>query len=377
MEKISGKKWHLPQLDVIRWWAFLAVYVTHAFPGYKSMPGYPEALQVVVSRLSQSFAFGVDLFFALSSFLLTTLLVRERNLTGTVNIRAFYWRRSLRILPPYYGILLFCFLFQNILAVDHISWELVISFAFMVGNWTMYSAGWTPFISHLWSVCLEEQFYLFCAPTIKWLGSKRLPLVATAMLVLSPLVRYVIGLGPKDVSLIWLNSFARLDSLAVGVLVATTFAETTIKRRKTAISLSILALFIAGLIWPSKEVGTANRILGYLVPAICCGVIIKAAVSIPITSLSRGRVFSKLEYLGKISYGLYLFHVLGLLLGKHFLPGRTPGRVLIHAALGLGITIALANLSYPAERWFLRQKENLPWARRQLPEIRTAQSMVP
>ena len=92
------ERFYLPELDVLRFFAFFAVFLCHVAPDGPAFYDSHGAL----GRLGASGAFGVDLFFTLSGYLLTSLLLREREQSGDVNLRAFYARRTLRIWPLYY-----------------------------------------------------------------------------------------------------------------------------------------------------------------------------------------------------------------------------------------------------------------------------------
>ncbi len=105
-----AERFYLPELDVLRFFAFFAVFVCHVAP---SGPYFYES-HGVLGRLGVSGAFGVDLFFTLSGYLITSLLLREREQSGDINLKAFYARRTLRIWPLYYFSLALAFLLTQI-----------------------------------------------------------------------------------------------------------------------------------------------------------------------------------------------------------------------------------------------------------------------
>lgn len=99
------QRFYLPELDVLRFFAFLAVFLQHAFqhtPAFYYPGTHPDARGALVAILAWSGGYGVDLFFVLSAFLITQLLLREQEVTGTLDVERFYIRRILRIWPLYF-----------------------------------------------------------------------------------------------------------------------------------------------------------------------------------------------------------------------------------------------------------------------------------
>src|SRR5262245_52057346 len=103
---------YLPQLDILRFFAFLAVFLNHTFPhdidSFVHM-GAPRVVAKVLLLIVKSSSFGLDVFFVLSSYLITTLLLREIDFRGRVDLGRFYLRRALRTWPLYYLFLAVCF----------------------------------------------------------------------------------------------------------------------------------------------------------------------------------------------------------------------------------------------------------------------------
>jgi peptidoglycan/LPS O-acetylase OafA/YrhL len=106
---IAPSRFYLPGLDLIRFLAFGLVFLSHVVPGepeFYRQAHLPDAIATIIVSVAAGGAFGVDLFFALSSFLITTLLTREHHATGVIDVPAFYLRRILRIWPLYFTFLL-------------------------------------------------------------------------------------------------------------------------------------------------------------------------------------------------------------------------------------------------------------------------------
>src|SRR5450432_665557 len=106
MENDRSRFYH-PELDCLRFVAFLGIFVYHLDQQFHSVVALNSPLQFMVLCMIKSGVFGVDLFFCLSSFLITMLLLREHDVRGTIDVRAFWIRRILRIWPLYYAFLLF------------------------------------------------------------------------------------------------------------------------------------------------------------------------------------------------------------------------------------------------------------------------------
>src|SRR6185503_6927409 len=214
-----------PELDVLRFVAFLGVFMHHALPRdarlYINHGLSPAATQWLLTA-KEAGAFGLDLFFALSAYLITELLLREHASRGSFSVSAFYVRRALRIWPLYFTFLaLTVFVVPTLIPADRFGTMYIVSFALFFGNWVCATSG-LPFsvASPLWSISVEEQFYIGWPLLLRFFGVNRLKQLAFAMLLLALLTR--IGLAfygvehPGD----WCNTIARLDPIALGAILA-------------------------------------------------------------------------------------------------------------------------------------------------------------
>ncbi len=275
----------------------------------------------------------MDLFFALSSYLITELLVREHRSTGTLNIRAFYSRRILRIWPLYYFAL---FILAPAMSLvdprDTLPANYVAGFALLSGNWVCAFAGYPgSSFSLLWSVSIEEQFYL-AWPWLVRGNVRRIGVYAIAMLGIASITRIVLAVHGTVHPGVWCNTLARLDPIAGGALLAVWTKEPGPRFWISALGLSGL-LVIGGF---ADHAGWGT-VLTYPLAAA-------SAVGILYGVLGWGRRFRLLAYLGKISFGLYVFHVAAIQLAGPI--------------AGLPLAIATAALSYRfLETPFLSLKE--------------------
>ncbi len=121
----------------------------------------PLLLANVLAGIGATGAFGVSLFFVLSSYLITELLLREKDLIGTLDVRSFYIRRILRIWPLYFAFLALAVILQWIVPGQHVTLRAGMWFSLLAGNWFIVFHGFpSSVIFPLWSVSIEEQFYI-------------------------------------------------------------------------------------------------------------------------------------------------------------------------------------------------------------------------
>jgi peptidoglycan/LPS O-acetylase OafA/YrhL len=347
------RSFYRPELDVLRFGAFLLVFIHHGFPlttaEYVGW-GVPTTLAAVFAAGARAGALGVDLFFALSAYLITELLLREQRSRGRFDIRAFYIRRILRIWPLYYFSLL---VLLPVLAVampaDKMPGTFLAAFLLFAGNWAC--AWWNLYptaLALLWSVSIEEQFYVVW-PWLMRLCGPLMPACACGMLAVATVTRVFLIGNHASVAGIWTNTFARLDPIAGGALLALLLRGRIPQHGGRARVLWILgggaALWIAGSVL--KDPGWI-WLVTYPLAAAGCVAILYGSFG-PIAS---PRI---LIYLGKISYGLYVFHVAAIRLVQKMAGPSLPGPGVLLIAFSL--TVAAAALSYRyLESPFLRWK---------------------
>ncbi|HWA08479.1 MAG TPA: acyltransferase [Opitutaceae bacterium] len=324
-----------PQLDVVRFLAFLGVFLSHGLHGF-SFYG---------QRLIDAGGFGVIIFFVLSSYLITSLLQIEMRNSGTLNIPAFWARRALRIWPLYFGFLL--------LAVAGLSWKSSFPhlgwFSIFLGNWSCVLFGFPPNVTApLWSVSVEEQFYLLWPVFLIVFGLTRLRALCLALIAVAVAARLILTLRSAGHTAFWCSTFTQLDSIACGSLLALYSAPG--RRIGAAVRvLWIVAGFVA--IVAVALIGGfdgAWSIPGYLVVSLAACAFIVAFGSMA----ADAPLVRPLAYLGRISYGLYVFHTLALAITH-----RLPGPPLLALGAAFSLTILLAALSFHFfESPFLRLK---------------------
>lgn len=298
---------------------------------------------------------GVSLFFTLSAYLITELLLREREKTGTVHLRSFYVRRVLRIWPLYFVFLLIIRpLVAPVLPHEHFSGSYLAAYLLLAGNWISALHGWPEsFAAPLWSISVEEQFYLFWPFAVSRL---RASIIATAsvMLLVANLTRIWFVLHPRPEPFLWANTFSRLDPFAVGALIAVLLHGRELHLRTVTRScLTVLGLGILLLIGRYGAHVGPRALFFYPAEALAVGLVLLATIR-PMGGWNVGVVGRGLVYLGKISYGLYVFHLMFL----ELVPTITGWQLRRATPIAFFATIATAALSYKfLEMPFLRLKQ--------------------
>lgn len=343
-----------PELDWLRFFAFLAVFLHHSLPGdaqFYVSRGLDESLSAWIAAAVGAGAFGVDLFLGLSAYLITDLLLRERERTGAVSVKRFYIRRALRIWPLYYAFLAFA-LFPARFIVPH--WNLGLRhtalFAVFVGNWDVALHGYPGSIADpLWSVSIEEQFYLLW-PLVVALGRRRLATISILLLTLATATRLCLALAGAAHPAVWTNTLARVDPIAMGALLAlarpSLASWSSLKRFFTA-AMSCVLFVIAS--WLDGLAGF-RALVTYPLVAIACLLLLLSFLD---SRLLPARISRAVAYLGQISYGLYVFHLFAIVLAR-----SAHWEVMPTLLLAFAITLVLAAGSYHLlEHPFLRLKE--------------------
>ena len=311
MNKTNIDRYYRPELDVLRFLAFLSVFTVHRMD---HVPIH-QAQHYCLYNICLLGNFGVPVFFLLSAFLITELLMREDDRLGTIHVRSFYMRRVLRIWPLYFGVFYGLILLNNFIphvgAPDPLSW---LAFTLFAGNWYICLHGWIPAnpVNPMWSISVEEQFYI-TIPLIAYFGRRLgLKVVSSMLLIVSyAMVIWYAWKGWHGFSSQWTNSLVQFQFFSAGTLLSLMLKGHTPKWNPVFRILGILAgiacLFIASVYFgvradtPSSTVLQAP--LGWALVIAGTILFFVSLLGTPTRYLPKPVV-----YLGRISYGLYLFH---------------------------------------------------------------------
>ena len=323
---------------------------------------------------------GVDLFLVLSAYLITTLLLLEQDATGRIALRDFYVRRMLRIWPIYYLIVVVGFFVLPALGIfaprfDDPSYGKMVSnfllpYLTFFGNFAIgkyhYAPVWT--LDHLWTIALEEQFYILWPPVLMLLlrGRRRLVWVLLPLLFVATVATRAYLVGHSTHPMLWTNTASRLDPLVAGIALA------FYRQARPAIGKGVWGgiEFLAGcaiagsiVLGPNIFVHSNHQIWQFAATALGFALVLDASLgSGPVAWLFSRRWIA---WLGRLTYGLYVYHILALQIGEKLavkvrvaLGLQRPGALwLTRVSISLALAIAIATLSYyTLERFFLRRK---------------------
>ena len=335
---------HLPALDGLRMIAVALVILYHA--GWGEIPA----------------DLGVCVFFVLSGFLITWLLMKEREKTGSVGLGAFYVRRAFRLLPAYYAYLAvaFALYFRHPGARTDIIAPALLYYTNYFNATHNHPA--TP-ISHTWSLAVEEQFYLLWPLAFLLLSrfSRRAMAACLAVTIALVMVWRSYVYTHFSFGTAWsYNAFdCRFDNLAVGCLLAVLSQEAWFLRFARAAARSpALPLLPIGMIFIThyEELPRYNHTIGSTIDALLIGLAI-----VQLVQLSESRAWRWLDhrvprYIGTISYPIYLWHGFAMSPMKRLGEAPTAVKMVAYAL----VAVALGMASYHGiEKPFLRLRARL------------------
>jgi peptidoglycan/LPS O-acetylase OafA/YrhL len=324
-----------PHLDGLRAISILLVVIGHAGLGHL-IPG----------------GFGVTVFFFISGYLITSLLLAERERTGTIDLMQFYLRRFWRLAPPVFVHVGLSALFI-ILVGAQLNWIEPASVLFYFSNYykvfityDSIKGAYSPFTIY-WSLAVEEHFYLFFTPILILLKDHRKLIIFILMLIVIPLfIRFGVtayfGLTGFSENYTYSASDTRMDSIAYGCFLAALPREVIAKMKiQILFYISIIGILASFLIRDE----TFRQVYRFSLQGICLFFVISALLfSTHFNGLVKLLSTRWLVYIGKISYSLYLYHWLvivglGVAMGNHGFSWQW------HVAYWV-LTFAMSALSY-------------------------------
>jgi peptidoglycan/LPS O-acetylase OafA/YrhL len=297
---------HIASLDGLRGLAIGLVFLHHFYPRQPHNP---------LSMLASTGWVGVAIFFVLSGFLITGILVDT--LHKPHNLRNFFARRFLRLLPVYVLMIGLVFAFARPLQLP-LTWKDIPFFAYAANFCTLFHImpGFGPNLSmnHIWSLAVEEQFYLLWAPLVVLLA-RRTRLIGACLLgiAVAILLRGVGALYLPGLA-VYQSLFCRMDSLLCGGLLALTLRGPNVQswlhpRRLHWIFTAGLLILGAGFVASHSLFGQTKPtlIVGYIGNDLWCTALLGLAL-LPGTIVNRALNLSAVRSVGRYSYGLYVFH---------------------------------------------------------------------
>jgi peptidoglycan/LPS O-acetylase OafA/YrhL len=340
---------HIPALDGLRAVAVFLVIFGHF--GFEMVP----AMQ------------GVMIFFVLSGFLITWLLLKENERSGTVSLAGFYKRRTLRIFPAFYAYWLLLVL-MLVVTGRAVLWPQAWSALLYTSNYyTAINGDPNNGLSHTWSLAIEEQFYLLwpCVFLLLRSNLRRMTIFLVGLIGAVWIHRAVLSLGfHVDQAYIFAALDTRIDGLMVGCLLAVLLkrqALASLWRGVTANALLPLATIalLAGSIYAGNVYSYKYQdVFGFAIEPVLVAILVVQMISLSSTALWKWTEWRAVKYLGRISYSLYLYQQLTLHAVRNALSSYP---VLVQLTGAIVVTIILATISYYViERPFLKLKSVRP-----------------
>ena len=344
---------HIPALDGMRGISVLAVMFYHL--------GFfvPE-----INPYASGGFMGVQLFFVLSGFLITSILLKEIGKTGGINLKNFYWRRTLRLVPAFWAYLLVIYVSVGAIlpaaaAAKYDGYNFAAAF-FYVMNWQFYFSehNLVFLLIITWSLAIEEQFYVFWGLTlavmVKLKVSKNgLFFFTLGLIFLIILARNLRALSGEPPHNLYHATDTRIDAILIGCVAAFVYMWRVPLNQKYFNRLAVLctgAMAVCFAVYEYKQVET--YITGLPLFSFSAAILILWFANKEKSFFHKLLENRPLRYVGEISYGLYLWNMLGIMISDRFFDSK-----IMIAGGALVLTFCFAAFSFKfIERPFLKMK---------------------
>ena len=363
---------YFKNLDALRFFAVFMVFFAHAYEGWCGWFNKPGFLTVnnnykefsfvgeIINRGILNGGFGVDVFFLISGFLITFLLLKEKEKTQKIHIPNFFIRRSLRIWPAYFLLIALTPWFIHLAngkTPDYLPNLLFYNnfHAIKINEWQY------PF-AHLWSICVEEHFYLLWPFVIAFWPKKHLPKLFGGILLSSILFRMYVFYAGWNPLYNYLHTLARVDVIVLGASFAYYFFHHSItfkspKWLRISIYLLFLIVFFSTPVYSYDSMMEVTLKKYFFSLIIGYGMIHFLFNPNPLFRLPFIKTFN---YLGKISYGMYLFsNVLIPIIVIRFMYKWSSQNMYLYFFLNFILTVGIASFVY-----HFIEKPILKWKKR-------------
>jgi peptidoglycan/LPS O-acetylase OafA/YrhL len=337
----------IPEIDGLRALAALSVFAYHAF-------GFPA-----IARFTGAGWVGVDLFFVISGYLITTILLSMRG--SPDYFKNFYMRRTLRIFPPYYLFFLLCIVVAALSHSYQFSTLLWLTFLFYGASLVAVRPWYPGAVARLpgpaaamevtWSLSIEELFYLLWAPAVRFLKRRHLVLLVIAIIVAAPAMRWYLHSPGERTEYFFFP--ARMDVLAFGALLALWQSS---GRRFAVPGWTVIASMILSASWllliSDPQTNALFAVLGYTWLAITMSLVLLFVLNHAASNnlVCRALRSDWLVRIGTISYMFYLVHLFVIKLFREAFAGLLVSHWALNRTLqltgSLGATLLLAELSW-------------------------------
>jgi peptidoglycan/LPS O-acetylase OafA/YrhL len=295
----------IPSLDGLRAVAILLVIFSHIM----YTDGFPSFARVPGSLAHHLGAFGVQVFFVISGFLITTLIVKEIHRTGRLDLKQFYISRSLKIFPPFLAVLTALALMAccGRAQLSGLDWLTASSFT------TNFVRRPNLAVEHFWSLSIEEHFYLVWPLLLASCSALRSWRLALGCVIFCLVYRYaLVSAFPEYHFMAMRWTFGRVDGIVFGCLIALAAWDPDWRERMDRVACSralftAVVLVLAGSFVASEMLWRWQVAISFTVESICVALILWTVVRRPYTFFGRLLNWKWLQAIGVASYSLYLW----------------------------------------------------------------------
>jgi peptidoglycan/LPS O-acetylase OafA/YrhL len=353
----------MPELDTLRGIAVLLVLFFHGFNLTPIHAAHPSAVTRLFLLFTAGGWSGVRLFFVLSGFLITGILLDSRD--SSRYYAEFYYRRALRILPAYYLILIVLPVATHLGITDRrVGWPFLALSSIYLSNMTPFFGVISQY-TVLWSLAVEEQFYLLWPGVVRLFSQRGLMIVCVVLLIGCPSLRayYYLHGNEAGAGYTWLVADSLAGGAALAILVRGSLrSPKELGLVAIGVGIAAVAIFLAGLpygIYLSRTM--AGNVVRQTFLNLLFTAVVAAALSVGSTRYGYLCRIGWLKFFGDISYGLYLVHMLVFdvvdHLGRRLAPWAYSTTqefptMVARFLVGSGLSIAIAYLS----RWYFEER---------------------
>jgi peptidoglycan/LPS O-acetylase OafA/YrhL len=376
---------YFDKLDVYRFFSAMMVVIYHAYNSWVEHFGLisfmvksedPTKLNrkgKYISAVIENGSYGVEIFFVISGFLITTLLLKEKQANGKISILKFYARRTLRIWPLYYLIIALAPLL--IVWKGQTYYPNYYANIFFYNNFdTAINHYWVFPLAHFWSLCIEEHFYIFWPFIIAFIPNKHLVKTFGFLILAGILYRASAITGnPNPWYPIYLNTFARFDAIVIGAIVAYIHYINPIKLRISKISRLIVYIIFMIAYSNITIFDWGNFFEACFKKYFFISITVFSMVNYlfndqPLFEFLNNRV---IRYLGKVSFGIYIYGlvVLEIIIYKIILPYHI-NNWMVYLLIVVAASLLIPIISYECfEKQILKLKKRFEVVRIRRTEV--------
>lgn len=359
---------YFEHLDVIRFLAAFIIVIAHAYEAWCGWYGQIGILSAgtykelsyfgkFIDTFIRNFGIGVDIFFLLSGFLITYILLEEKKRYNKISIGKFMIRRALRIWPLYFLLIAAAPFFVHITNSPQPNY---LANVFFLGNFdTIHSQTWGYPFAHFWSICIEEHFYLVWPFIIAFIPKKRLIQTFIIVILISISFRLIFAMTHSfSWFTLYANTLSRIDVLVIGAIGAYFYSEKpfTLKLsrfvRYTLLISILISLFIEPVVlWDTLFMASFKK---YFYISIIAVLLLDFNFNPYFKHVFKpGSIF---HYFGKVSYGIYMYgNVILLIIIKKMLIKWGISNIYIFFSLIFFLSILIPVVSYELyEKHFLK-----------------------